>query len=216
MPRNRVSGPPPEAARLLVADNDPFFQELFRDVLEAEGYAVRLAGDGLEALELIHAERPDCVLLDLVMPKIDGARLCWYLKEDPELADLPVVIVSAIVAESTPRLAPLPADAIVAKGPAQELAAHVTAAVRQVLASPRPATPGAVFGIDRVHPREIVQELLALKRHHEELLDALGEAVLETDAPIGFFIVYDETFNFLVLHGAGILFPTLRQSTFFY
>jgi PAS domain S-box-containing protein len=169
-------------ARLLVADNDPFFQQLLRDVLEAEGYSVRVARDGLEAIDLLHAEPPDAVILDLIMPKIDGARLCWYLKEDPELARLPVIIVSAIVAEAQPRGLPLPADAIVAKGPARELAANVTAAVRQVLTRPRPPTPGAVFGLDRVHPREVVQELLALKRHHEALLDALGEAVLEADA----------------------------------
>jgi PAS domain S-box-containing protein len=93
-----------------------------------------------------------------------------------------VIIVSAIVAEAQPRGFPLPADAIVAKGPARELAANLVAAVRQVLARPRPPTPGAVFGLDRVHPREVVQELLALKRHHEALLDALGEAVLEADA----------------------------------
>jgi two-component system response regulator MprA len=66
-------------ARLLVADNDPFFRELLRDVLEGEGYAVRVARDGLEALDLLHAEPPDAVILDLIMPKIDGARFCWYL-----------------------------------------------------------------------------------------------------------------------------------------
>jgi CheY-like chemotaxis protein len=168
--------------RLLVADNDPFFQQLLRDVLEEEGYAVEVARDGLEALDLIHSEPPDCLVLDLIMPKIDGARLCWYLKEDPELARLPVLVVSGIVAEATPHRLPLPADAVVAKGPAPEFAANVKAAVRRLLAHPRSPTPGAVFGLERINPREIVQELLTLKRHHEALLDALGEAILEADA----------------------------------
>ena len=59
-------------ARILVVDDDPSVRALVRDVLEIEGYDVDVAEDGFAALRRIDADRPDCVVLDVMMPGMDG------------------------------------------------------------------------------------------------------------------------------------------------
>jgi DNA-binding response OmpR family regulator len=63
-------------ARILVVDDDQVIQQLLKVNLELEGYAVEVAADGEEALSLFDAFRPDLVLLDIMMPKLDGCRSC--------------------------------------------------------------------------------------------------------------------------------------------
>ncbi|MFQ5767264.1 MAG: PleD family two-component system response regulator, partial [Acidobacteriota bacterium] len=83
-------------ARLLIADNSPFYRELVGKAMEQAGYEVRLASDGLEALRVLASERFDAVILDLVMPRVGGARACRQIKADPLTAHLPVIILSGL------------------------------------------------------------------------------------------------------------------------
>ena len=62
--------------KALVVDNDRFYVELLAELLAQGGYEVLKAYDGLEALELAERERPDLIFLDIVMPKVDGDRVC--------------------------------------------------------------------------------------------------------------------------------------------
>ena len=64
-------------------------------MLEEKPYQVESASDGLDALEKIQADKPDAILLDLMMPRLDGFGLIDRLKQDPELADLPVIVLTA-------------------------------------------------------------------------------------------------------------------------
>ena len=64
--------------------------------LSQHGYQVLQATDGADALETIRRLRPSLILLDVVMPGLDGAELCRTLRADPDLADIPVVFVSAL------------------------------------------------------------------------------------------------------------------------
>ncbi|MFN3477024.1 MAG: response regulator, partial [Candidatus Methylomirabilales bacterium] len=75
--------------RALVVDNDPFYVELLAELLAQEGYETLKAYDGLEALELAEQERPDLIFLDIVMPKVDGDRVCQYLKENSLTQQIP-------------------------------------------------------------------------------------------------------------------------------
>jgi CheY-like chemotaxis protein len=82
--------------KILVADDEPEVVDLVRIVLDQEGYVVLSAGDGDKALTTIQTERPDLVLLDVRMPKMSGLTVLRYLREDPELATIPVIMLSVV------------------------------------------------------------------------------------------------------------------------
>ncbi len=84
-----------ERRQVLVTEDNPDMQELLERTLSQAGYRVELAGNGREALECIERERPDVLLLDLMMPEMDGFELMRHIEADPELADLPVVVLTA-------------------------------------------------------------------------------------------------------------------------
>jgi signal transduction histidine kinase len=87
---------PGEPGRILVADDEPLNRELLRDLLEANGYAVVEAEDGVSALAKVIAEKCDVVLLDVLMPRMDGLEVCRQLKAAPETAHIPVLMVTAL------------------------------------------------------------------------------------------------------------------------
>lgn len=81
-------------ATVLVVDDDPALVDVLVDILEMEGYRALAALDGA-ALRLARDQRPDVVLLDLVMPGMDGAELSRRLRADPATAAIPIVVISA-------------------------------------------------------------------------------------------------------------------------
>jgi CheY-like chemotaxis protein len=81
--------------KVLIAEDNPVNRELFRELLEGRGYAVEEACDGEEALEMLERSRPDILLLDLGMPRLDGFGLVRKIRENTQLADLPVLAVTA-------------------------------------------------------------------------------------------------------------------------
>jgi adenylate cyclase len=83
-----------EAPLILIADDRPDSVELIRDLLTMEGYQVVTAFDGEQALGRIRAHRPDLVLLDLNMPRLNGYEVCEELKADPLTAEIPVLMVT--------------------------------------------------------------------------------------------------------------------------
>jgi len=84
------------AKRVLVVDDDRVIQQLLQVNLELEGYdVVATASDGKEALDKIGTLKPDLVILDIMMPKMDGLEVCRHLKADPALARIPVILLSA-------------------------------------------------------------------------------------------------------------------------
>ena len=83
------------AHRVLAVDDDPVIQRLLEVNLEMEGYEVRLASDGLQAVDAARDFQPDVILLDVMMPNMDGWEACATIKQDPNLADTPVVFLSA-------------------------------------------------------------------------------------------------------------------------
>ena len=80
---------------VLVIDDDPVILELLRVNFEIEGFDVICATDGEEGLQRAHAERPDVVMTDIMMPRRDGLQLLSELKGDPQTEDLPVILLSA-------------------------------------------------------------------------------------------------------------------------
>jgi CheY-like chemotaxis protein len=83
-----------DPVRVLVVDDSAAIRELIAVNLELEGYDVRRAGDGEEALDVAAQWRPDVVTLDAVMPKLDGLATCERLRADPATADVGIVMVT--------------------------------------------------------------------------------------------------------------------------
>ncbi|MBI3988258.1 MAG: response regulator [candidate division NC10 bacterium] len=167
---------------VLVVDNDRFFREALGELLEQQGYRVRKAMDGLQALEQVEMEPPDFILLDLIKPMVDGVRLCRYLREDPRFHEAPIIVFSGLAARDITGMPDLEVDAYVAKGPLDLVVENILAALRHLEANGRNAPlHQAVFGYEGFRPRQLVTELLAWKRHHELLLWNMSEGVLEAD-----------------------------------
>lgn len=81
--------------KILVVDDDRVIQQLIEVNLELEGYDVVKASNGEEALAMFAAERPDLVILDVMMPRINGKDVCRKLKSDPVSAKTPIIFLSA-------------------------------------------------------------------------------------------------------------------------
>ena len=86
----------PAAATILVVDDAPPNVKLLRLILGAAGYRVLDAYSGPQALEILHRDRPDVMLLDVRMPGMSGYEVCRKIRQDPEFADLPVIMVTAL------------------------------------------------------------------------------------------------------------------------
>ncbi len=82
--------------RILVVDDDPLLRGSIAMVLEDEGYTVELAADGKKALESVAANRPDVILLDVMMPHMSGTQVLKILQDDVQTADIPVLVMTAI------------------------------------------------------------------------------------------------------------------------
>ncbi|MGH7022793.1 MAG: response regulator [Caulobacteraceae bacterium] len=79
---------------LIIEDNE-LNMELFADLLRAEGYGVLQSGEGVAGFQIARRERPDLIVMDIQLPAISGLEVTRWLKEDPELAHIPVVAVTA-------------------------------------------------------------------------------------------------------------------------
>ncbi len=90
----------PAGQTILVVDDDEDIRTVVSHNLEGEGYVVLTAEGGDEAMEIVKAQRPDLVILDIMMPGRDGYDVLAEIRGDPETADLPVVLLTAKRAES--------------------------------------------------------------------------------------------------------------------
>jgi len=80
--------------KILVVDDEKHVVELIRDILEAAGYKVIPAYNAKEALEKVYAESPDLILLDILMPKVDGYQVCREIREDILLSNIPIIMLT--------------------------------------------------------------------------------------------------------------------------
>lgn len=91
--------------KILVVDDDPDIQNALITILEAKDYEIVTANDGIEGLAKLREEKPDLMILDLLMPKMDGFSVCKELK-DPrwsKYADIPILILSSVREETSRR-----------------------------------------------------------------------------------------------------------------
>jgi two-component system cell cycle response regulator DivK len=79
---------------MIVEDNE-LNMKLFNDLLEAHGYATVQTRNGVEAVKLARDHKPDLILMDIQLPEVSGLQVTQWLKDDPELAHIPVVAITA-------------------------------------------------------------------------------------------------------------------------
>ena len=85
--------------KVVVADDDRMFRKAAETTLRRQGYSVATASDGEEALQLIRSEQPDVIVLDLIMPKLQGFDVLQILKQDALTSDIPVIVLSSLAQE---------------------------------------------------------------------------------------------------------------------
>src|SRR5450759_3189524 len=182
---------------LLIVDDDPASLKLLRAQLEAEGHAVFEAHDGVDALSLLELQRVDAVISDVLMPRMDGYRLCHEIRKHARLRDLPIVLyTSSYTSPSDEKLAlDLGADKYLIK-PAS--VATIVAALHEVIAkahaAPRP---------------EALQEIEVLKEYSGRLVSTLVGKTTELMAAeskfrtlveqsiVGIYIIQDDQFVYV-------------------
>ncbi|HDD44395.1 MAG TPA: hybrid sensor histidine kinase/response regulator [Candidatus Desulfofervidus auxilii] len=177
--------------KILVVDNHPLILQFMVNLLKKRGYEVLTVLDGLSALDILKDYIPDVIFIDLVMPNIDGKRLCQIIRKNPDLRDTYIIILSSIVAEEGINLEEFGADACIAKGPLKKMAENILAILDKIEKKELERSP-EVLGIEGIIPREITKELLWVKKHFEIILSSMSEGILEI-TPTG-RIVYANPF----------------------
>jgi CheY-like chemotaxis protein len=90
----------PVGAKVLLVEDDRFLRRAAEATLRKGGFVVTVAVDGEEALNVVRTVNPDIILLDLIMPKVQGFEVLRRLKEDPETCNIPVVVLSNLGQDS--------------------------------------------------------------------------------------------------------------------
>jgi len=90
--------------RILVADDEPDLLNAAKIMLEKGGYQVIEATNGDEALEKVHLEKPDLIILDVVMPGKTGTEVCKILKEDPQTSSIPILMYTVLGREADSKI----------------------------------------------------------------------------------------------------------------
>jgi len=96
-------------AKLLIVEDDPLMSRMYQKIFTFEGYDVQMAGDGQEGLDKAREIKPTLMLLDVMMPKLNGLQVLEKLKADPETKAIPVIMLTNLAGEQD-------AEAALAKG----------------------------------------------------------------------------------------------------
>jgi len=84
--------------KILVVDDDIQIANMLRDIIEPLGYQVEICSNGLEVISTLHSYKPNLLIMDVMLPGIDGYSLTSTISEDTELTGLPIIVVSALEA----------------------------------------------------------------------------------------------------------------------
>jgi len=168
------------SSRVLIVEDEPDIRALVVHHLKREGYQVSAASSGEEALRLVQAAPPDLVLLDLMMPAMDGLEVCRRLRQDPATAMLPIVMLTA-KGDEVDRVLGLEIgadDYVVKPFSPKELLARVRAVLRRSRPAPGagPLRLGALVMDLGTHTASVGGEPLTLTPKEFDLLRALVEA----------------------------------------
>jgi CheY-like chemotaxis protein len=147
--------------KILLVDDDRVLLKYLTNVLEREGHEIETVEDGISALNRLTASAPDVIFLDLILPNIDGDKLCRVIRKMDHLKASYLVVISAAVAELEIDLDEIGADRYIAKGPLSQ------------------EKQKSIMGLDTIYPRRLTKELLSRNRHLATILESMAEGILE-------------------------------------
>jgi len=90
--------------KILVVDDEPNITMVMQEQLELQGYSVIVASDGTEGLEKAKKEKPDLIILDVMLPKMNGYEVCGLLKQDEKYASIPIILFTGRTQDSEKEL----------------------------------------------------------------------------------------------------------------
>lgn len=159
--------------KILIIEDEEHIAELIKYNLESSGYQVVTAYDGEEGLKLIFSEMPDLVILDLMLPKVDGIVICNKVRNNANTADLPIIMLTAKSSETDKIIGlEIGADDYITKPfSVRELQARIKTVMRRTK-SPQPS---AETGIVRVEDIEIDLDKHEVRRKNEKYSLTLKE-----------------------------------------
>jgi len=166
-------------SKILVVDNHQMMQKFMATLLEKEGFEIKTAKDGISAIDVLKTFYPDVIFIDLIMPNISGEKLCKIVRSMPKMKDAFIVILSAIAAEGELDFTGFGADACIAKGPFDKMAAHVLALLERWKKGDLSGFAQKVLGIEDINKREITKELLSTRRHLQVIIENMTEGIFE-------------------------------------
>ncbi len=165
--------------RILVVDNHPVMLKFMKNLLEKQGHKVITAENGITALECLETFTPEIIFLDLIMPKINGEKLCRIIRSKPEFENVFIVILSGIAIEENLDFIGLGADTCIAKGPMNKMAKLILDVLDQFDKGARGKQQDTILGLEGLYRREVTQELLSSQKHSEVILHNLDEGIIE-------------------------------------
>ena len=165
--------------KILLIDDDRVFLKYLTRQLETAGHDVVTAADGISALNLLTDITPDVIFLDLILPKIDGDKLCRVIRKMDHLDNCLLVVISAVVAEMGSNFDDIGADSYIAKGPFAMVAEHVMAVLEASTAPKERDKSKKILGLEHISPRQLTRELLSRNQHLKTILESMEEGILE-------------------------------------
>jgi DNA-binding response OmpR family regulator len=198
--------------KILVVEDDSFLCNLLRISLEKEGYGVRVACDGVEGLEAYNAMPPDLILLDIMMPRMDGFEVCRQLRKR---SDVPIVMLTALNSpDDVVRGFDLGADDFITKPfTFKEVGARIQAILRRVMwARERPVfqiiTIGDVQLNDDLHEVRVRNEPVHLTPIEYQLLRYL---MIHADRPVAKEVLFREVWGYDFTGGTNLVEVAMRR-----
>ncbi len=129
-------------AKILIIEDDPLMQRMYQKAFAFDGYTVLVAGDGVEGLEKVRNEKPTIILLDVMMPKMNGLDTLAKIKNDPDLKGIPVIMLTNLAGSADAEKA-LSMGAVKYIVKSEQEPKQVVAMVKEILAGyTRDAVPG--------------------------------------------------------------------------
>jgi len=165
--------------KVLLVDNDQMLLKVIGRKLEGIGHEVVTAEDGLSALNVIISFVPDIMFIDLIMPNIDGKKLCQIIRKMPHMQNCYLVILSAAVAELAFDFTTIGADACIAKGSFAITAEYILSEIGKLDAPREDKGSDNILGLENVYARQMTKELLSQNRHLEMFLESTTQGILE-------------------------------------
>jgi CheY-like chemotaxis protein len=165
--------------KILVVDNNPVFLKLMERLLSKEGHQAVLASSGLDAFQALKFFTPEIIFLDLIMPHIDGKKLCQLIRRTPRYNSITLVVISGAVTEGEEFFHEYGADYCIAKGVFTRTAEYVRAIIDEVNSGKKGKLSKVVLGLESAQSLQIAKELIHEKEHLEFILGNISTGIAE-------------------------------------